>query len=158
MREPLFYEDFPVGRSFQLGPVEVTREQVISFATSFDPQPFHLDDGAAAATHFGRIAASGWHVCAMAMRMLCDAYLLDSASLGSPGVDALKWTAPVYPGDSLTGVMTVLESRVSKTKQHLGLLRTRTELFNQKGTLVLSLQGWAMMRRRLELKSASNSA
>jgi acyl dehydratase len=148
MRETFFHDDFPVGRSFPLGPTEVTREQVISFATSFDPQPFHLDDSAAAATHFGRIAASGWHVCAMAMRMMCDAYLLDSASLGSPGVDELKWTAPVYPGDSLSGAMTVLDSRVSKTKPHLGLLLTKTELFNQQGSKVMSLQGWAMMRRR----------
>ena len=80
----------------------VTREATLAFARDFDPQPFHLDDAAAAASLFGRLAASGWHTFAMAMRMMCDAYLLESSSLGSPGIDNLRWLKPVYPGDTLS--------------------------------------------------------
>ena len=92
-----FWEDFPVGQVREFGAYRVTREAVLAFAREFDPQPFHLDDAAAEASLFGRLAASGWHTCAMAMRMMCDAYLLESASLGSPGLEKLNWTRPVYP-------------------------------------------------------------
>ena len=95
----------------EFGAYLVTREAVLAFAREFDPQPFHLDDAAAEASLFGRLAASGWHTCAIAMRMMCDAYLLESASLGSPGLEKLSWTKPVYPGDTLHVRLEVLESR-----------------------------------------------
>ncbi len=95
-----FWEDFPVGQVREFGAYLATREAVIAFAREFDPQPFHLDDAAAEASLFGRLAASGWHTCAIAMRMMCDAYLLESASLGSPGLEKLSWKNPVYPGDT----------------------------------------------------------
>ena len=144
----LAFEDFPVGRVLEFGPHRVDRDEVIAFAGRFDPQPFHLDEAAAAATPFGRLAASGWHTASMTMRMLCDAYLLEAESLGSPGVDELKWPRPVYPGDTLRGRLTVLATRVSQSRPQMGLAQQRTEVFNQHGELVFSMLGWQMLRRR----------
>ena len=141
------FEDFPVGHVLAFGPHTVDRDEVIAFAARYDPQPFHLDEAAAAATPFGRLAASGWHTASMAMRMLCDAYLLEAASLGSPGVDELKWPRPVYPGDTLRGELTVLSARVSQSRPQMGLLHQRSEVFNQHGELVFSMRAWQMMGR-----------
>src|SRR5690606_33005107 len=91
----LYWEDFTVGRRFELGSHEVTREEVIEFAQRYDPQPFHIDEEAAGRSVFGGLIASGWHTASMVMRMMCDGYLLRSASLGSPGVDNLRWVKPV---------------------------------------------------------------
>ena len=143
-----WWEDFPVGRVREFGGLPVTRDAVIAFAHDFDPQPFHLDDAAAEASLFGRLAASGWHTCAMAMRMMCDAYLLEAASLGSPGVDQLRWLKPVYPGDTLHMRMEVLEARPMNSRPDVGLVRTRWEVINQAGDLVLTMEGWGMFRRR----------
>ena len=106
-----FWEDFPVGQVREFGAMLVTRDAVLDFAHKFDPQPFHVDDAAAERSLFGRLAASGWHTAAMAMRMMCDEYLLESASLGSPGLESLKWLKPVYPGDTLSVRLTTVEDR-----------------------------------------------
>src|SRR6476620_4343373 len=106
-----FWEDFPVGQVREFGAYLVTREAVLAFAAQFDPQPFHLDDAAAEASLFKRLAASGWHTCAMTMRLMCDGYLNDSAGLGSPGIENLRWLKPVYPGDTLRAWMEVVEAR-----------------------------------------------
>ena len=143
-----YWEDFPVGRSMALGSTPVTREAVLAFAGQFDPQPFHLDDAAAEASLFGKLSASGWHTCAMTMRLMCDAYLNDSASLGSPGIDELRWLRPVHPGDTLGAEMTVLESRVMKSKPHVGLVLSRWRVFNQEGLDVMTMQGWGMFALR----------
>ena len=90
----LYWEDFPVGAVFEFGGVTLTREAIVDFASRYDPQPFHLDDAAAEASLFGGLSASGWHTCALTMRMMCDAYLNRSASLGSPGIDELRWLKP----------------------------------------------------------------
>ena len=149
-RTPRWYwEDFAVGNVREFGAMPVTREGVLAFARDFDPQPFHLDDAAAEASLFGRLAASGWHTCAMAMRMLCDGLLLDSASLGSPGMDNLRWQAPVYPGDVLSLRSTVLAARPMASKPGVGLVQSKTEVMNQHGVVVLSMQGWGMYRRRV---------
>jgi acyl dehydratase len=143
-----YWEDFPVGNQRQVGPLEVHREAVLAFARDFDPQPFHLDDAAAEASLFGRLAASGWHTCAMTMRMMCDAYLLDSSSLGSPGLEQIKWHHPVFPGDLIRGTMTVLEARPMNSRPTVGLLRSRWEIVNQDGKTVLTMEGWGMFGRR----------
>ena len=143
-----YWEDFPIGQVSDLGEMPVTREAVIEFARQFDPQPFHLDDEAARGTLFGRLSASGWHTCAMAMRMMCDAYLLESASLGSPGIDNLRWPKPVFPGDVLRLRMEVLEARPMASKPHVGLVRSRWEVRNQHGEPVLTMEGWGMFGRR----------
>lgn len=142
------WEDFPVGSVRQFGALPVTREEVLAFARQFDPQPFHLDDAAAEASLFGKLSASGWHTCAMAMRMMCDGYLLNAESLGSPGIDKLKWHKPVYPGDTLSVRFTVLEARGMNSRPDVGLIRSLSEVLNQRGEIVQSMEGWGMFRRR----------
>jgi acyl dehydratase len=126
----------------------VTREAVLEFARQFDPQPFHVDDEAAKNSLFGGLCASGWHSCAMAMRMMCDGYLLESASLGSPGIDALRWLKPVFPGDTLHLRMEVQQARPMASKPDVGLVRSQWTMSNQHGEPVLTMEGWGMFRRR----------
>ncbi|MBN8491923.1 MAG: MaoC family dehydratase [Burkholderiales bacterium] len=148
-RSPRYYwDDLPVGTVLEFGAMPVTREAVLAFARDFDPQPFHLDDEAAAASLFGRLAASGWHTCAMAMRMMCDGYIQDSASLGSPGIDNLRWLKPVYPGDILSMRMEILAARPMASRPGVGLVQTRWEVFNQQRDKVLAMEGWGMYRIR----------
>ena len=130
------------------GALPVSRDAVLAFAQQFDPQPFHLDEEAAKGSLFGGLCASGWHTCAMAMRMMCDAYLLDTASLGSPGIDALRWLKPVFPGDTLRVHMEVQEARPMNSRPGVGLVRSAWTVFNQHGEPVLSMEGWGMFRRR----------
>jgi acyl dehydratase len=143
-----YWEDFPVGTVREFGAMEVTRENVLAFARQFDPQPFHVDDAAAEASLFGRLSASGWHTCAMTMRMMCDDYLLESSSLGSPGIDSLRWTKPVHPGDTLSTRMTVIESRPMASRPNVGLICSKWEVLNQNREIVLTMQGWGMYGRR----------
>lgn len=143
-----FWEDFKVGDSLAFGALPVTRDAVIAFARDFDPQPFHLDDAAAAESMFGKLAASGWHTCAMAMRIMCDGYLLESASLGSPGIDKLRWLKPVFPGDTLSVDLQVLESRPMASRPDVGLVRFAWSVLNQTPETVMTMEGWGMFRRR----------
>jgi len=143
-----YWEDFPAGSVREFGGRTVSREEILEFAGRYDPQPFHLDEAAAKASLFGGLCASGWHTCAMTMRMMCDAYLNDSASLGSPGLEQVRWTQPVYPGDTLHVCMTVLEARPMGSKPDVGLMRSRWSVRNQHGEPVLEMEGWGMMRRR----------
>ena len=143
-----FWEDFPVGQVRDFGATLVTREAIVEFAGRYDPQPFHLDETAARDSLFGGLCASGWHTCAMAMRMMCDEYLLESASLGSPGIENLRWTRPVFPGDTLSVRFNVLDARPMASKPDVGLVRSRWEVRNQTGETVLSMEGWGMFRRR----------
>ncbi len=148
-REPKhWWDDFAVGSQRGYGPMTVTRDAVLAFASSFDPQPFHMDDAAAEASLFKKLSASGWHTCAMTMRMMCDAYLLDSASLGAPGIENLKWHTPVYPGDVLSGTALITDARPMNSKPNVGLVRSHYDTRNQHGVSVLTMEGWAMLRRR----------
>jgi acyl dehydratase len=143
-----YWEDFPVDQVREFGALPVTRDAVLAFAGQFDPQPFHLDEAAAQASLFGKLSASGWHTCAMAMRMMCDAYLLESSSLGSPGIDSLRWTKPVFPGDTLSVRLTTVESRPMASRPTVGLVLSKWEVLNQHRELVLTMQGWGMFGRR----------
>lgn len=143
-----YWEDFPAGSVREFGSQHVTREAVLAFAHEFDPQPFHLDDEAAEASLFGRLSASGWHTCAMMMRMTVDEYLRNSSSLGSPGVESLRWLKPVFPGDTLSVRLEVLEARPMTSKPGVGLTRSRWEVLNQRREIVLSMEGWGMFMRR----------
>jgi len=145
-----WFQDFPVGREIALGPLTLTRESVVAFARDFDPQPFHLDDAAAEASLFGALSASGWHTCALVNRMLCDAFILQSAGLGSPGIDNIKWIKPVYPGDVLSGRTVVLDARLMKSRAGVGLVHFRTEIANQNSEPVLTMEAWIMLRARAE--------
>ena len=143
-----YWEDFSVGSERDCGEHTLTKEEIVRFAGEFDPQPFHVDEEAAKAGLFGGLAASGWHTCALLMRMMCDAYLLDSTSLGSPGIDALRWLKPVLVGDTLRARMRVLEARPMASKPGLGLVRSRWEVRNQRQEPVLTMEGWNIFRRR----------
>jgi acyl dehydratase len=143
-----YWEDFKVGEVHQLGEKRVDKDAIIAFAKQFDPQPFHVDEAAAKASMYGGLIASGWHTVALVMRMMCDSYMLDSASLGSPGIDNLKWLKPVRPGDTLHGQRTTLEVRASASRPEMGLVKTRWEVFNQNGEPVMTMEGYGMFRRR----------
>ena len=135
-----YYEDIEVGSRSAFGRYKVTREEVMEFAGKYDPQPFHLDDEAAAQTHFGRLSASGWHTCAMTMAMLVGNMKGEkSAGLGSPGVDQLRWKKPVYPGDTLRCESEVIEKRRSASRPEMGIFKTRTQTFNQNDEVVLDM-------------------
>lgn len=142
------YEDLTEGAEIELGPYHVTAEEIIEFAREFDPQPFHLDEAAGKASILGGLAASGWHTTAMFMRMLCDAFLLDSTSQGAPGVEFGRWKRPVLAGDTLTGKSTVIERRVSRSKPDLGFVTTRHAIVNQRGELVAEFQNVGMFSLR----------
>ena len=111
-----FWEDLPVGTTLDIGSTTVDRDEVIAFASKYDPQPFHLDEAAAAKSMFGKLSASGWHTCAMAMGLMVRGFLHESSSLGSPGLEKVSWLTPVYPGDTLTLKQTILESRPMKSR------------------------------------------
>ena len=143
-----YWEDFHAGQVREFGAMQVTREAVLAFAAQFDPQPFHLDDAAAARSLFGKLSASGWHTCAMAMRMMCDEYLLESSSLGSPGMDNLRWSKPVHPGDTLSVRLTTLETRPMASRPTVGLMLSQWEVLNQRREVVMTMQGWGMFGRR----------
>jgi acyl dehydratase len=143
-----YVEDFPVGVRREIGSRTVDEAEVIRFAKEFDPQPFHIDKEAAAAGFYGGIIASGWHTCSMTMRLMVDGYLSDSAALGSPGIDELRWLRPVRPGDTLTVYSTVAGVKVSTTKPDRAVMTTKTEVENQNGEIVLTMLGKTMMKRR----------
>jgi len=134
-----YFEDIAVGAKSRFGRYEVTREEVIAFAAKYDPQPFHLSDEAAAATHFGRLSASGWQTCAMTMSMVVENLKAhNQAGLGSPGVDELRWLKPVYPGDVLRCETEVIDKRPSQSRPEMGSYRSRMTVLNQDDVAVMS--------------------
>ena len=135
-----YFEDIPVGQKQAFGSYRVTREEVMEFAGKYDPQSFHLDNEAAAKTHFGRLSASGWHTCAMTMAMLVENLNnRRQAGLGSPGVDELRWLTPVYPGDTLRVETEVFDKRRSASRREMGIFKSRVTVFNQDDRAVLSM-------------------
>ncbi|MBX9631199.1 MAG: MaoC family dehydratase [Burkholderiales bacterium] len=148
MSAKIYWEDFKVGEVSEMGRRTVTKGEVIEFAQQFDPQSFHVDEAAAQHSMYGGLIASGWHTVAMVMRMMCDNYLLDSASLGSPGVDHVKWLKPVRPGDTIRAMRTVLESRRSASKPDVGIVKTLWEVFNQHDERVMTMEGYGMFKVR----------
>ncbi len=145
----IYFEDIEVGSTASFGHYTVTREEVIEFASRYDPQPFHLDDAAAAKTHFGRLSASGWHTCAMTMAMMVKNFKQEElASLGSPGIDELRWLKPVYPGDTLRVEAEITEKRRSATRPEMGITKSRQTVFNQHNEPVLSMISNGLIRVR----------
>ena len=145
----LHWEDFIVGSVAEYGPRLVTREEIIAFAAEFDPQPMHMDEDFARTTMLGGLAASGWHTCAIGMRLIADGFILDAASMGSPGVDEVRWLKPVRPGDALTLRRTILDARPLKSRPEWGLVKFRFELFNQAGELMMTQENVNFFGRRL---------
>jgi acyl dehydratase len=145
----IYFEDMHIGAERVFGHYDVTREEVLEFARKYDPQPFHLSDEEAAKTHFGRLAASGWHTCAMTMAVIARAVVDDKqAGLGSPGVDELRWLKPVYPGDRITVTGTIVDKTPSRSKPEIGSVRTETTVTNQDDVPVMRFTSIVLMRRR----------
>jgi acyl dehydratase len=145
----IYFEDLIVGAEREFGSYDVTRDEVIEFAEKYDPQPFHLSDEAAAKTHFGRLAASGWHTAAMTMAVIARRVVNEEqAGLGSPGIDELRWKKPVYPGDTLHVRGKVVEKTPSRSRPEMGSFRTETIVTNQNGEVVMTFQSIVLIRRR----------
>ena len=143
-----FFEDFRAGDVLALGEREMTRDEIVAFAADWDPQPMHLDDAGGAASLLGGLAASGWHSACVLMRLFADNLLAGSASLGSPGIETLKWLKPVHAGDRLTATVTILDTRASASRPRMGLIRGRFDVVNQTGARVMMMQTTLMMGRR----------
>ncbi|WP_298381717.1 MaoC family dehydratase [Ferrimicrobium sp.] len=143
-----FFEDYPVGLSDKFGPIDIEQDEMIAFAKQWDPQPFHIDADAARSSIYGEIIASGWYTCAIAMRELVNHFLSPASSLGSPGLDTLRWLAPVHAGDRLWLRCEVIEARASRSKPDRGILKTRIELLPDGGDPVLSMVAGNFVLRR----------
>lgn len=143
-----YFEDIRPGDVVELGSYEVTRNEIVEFAEKYDPQPFHVDDEAARESPFGGLIASGWHSAAIFMRLYVDAVLKNSASMGSPGVEELRWLYPVRPGDVLTGRSHVIATSPSSTRPDRGTVISQTEIVNQDGQVVMTLRARGFFRRR----------
>lgn len=144
----LYLDDLAPGQEYTLGPRMLDEDAIVAFAAEYDPQPFHVDAAAAAQSIYGGLIASGWQTCAIYMRMLCDGFLYRVHGMGSPGVDELRWLAPVRPGDTLTGTLRIESVRPSQSKPDRGIITTAGELRNQNGDVVLTLKAPLMVRRR----------
>jgi acyl dehydratase len=143
--EEWYFEDYVPGSVYEFGSIVVEEEEIIDFATRYDPQVFHTNPDAAQKTIFGGLVASGWHTAAIAMRLLVDHYISHVACLGSPGADELRWLKPVRPGDELSIRVTVLETRRSRSKPDQGIVRSFVEVMNQNREVVMTRKAVGMM-------------
>jgi acyl dehydratase len=143
-----YWEDFQVGERAELGRHTFTEEEIVDFGRHYDPQPFHIDVEQAKRSAFGGLIASGWQTCAIGMRLMVEGYIRQTLSLGSPGIDNIRWLKPVRPGDTIAYRRVVLESRASTTRKGVGLVKHRWEAVNQRGELVLTMEGWGMFGRK----------
>ncbi|HEY1292748.1 MAG TPA: MaoC family dehydratase [Chloroflexota bacterium] len=144
----LYFEDFPEGYTLDVGTFSLSAEEMVDFARRYDPQPMHADPEAARASIYGGLIASGWHTVASYMRLLVDSVIGQSASMGSPGVDNVRWLKPVRPDQTLRGRFTVLESRASNSRPDWGIVRSRGEVLAQDGEVVMSLEAVNFFARR----------
>jgi len=148
MRKQWYFDDFVVGQEIELGERTVSEDEIIAFATQFDPQPFHIDKEAAAQSIYGGVIASGWHTCAMMMRVVLDGMGCEEASMGSPGLDGVRWLLPVRAGDTLKVRYLTREVKASTSKPDRGIVKSTWVATNQKGEDVCTIDGMAMFRRR----------
>ena len=149
MASPAYFEDFESGMSYEFGEYYVTEEEILQFATMYDPQPFHLSDEEGKKTLFGGLCASGWHTCSMAMSMIVGNMPKgDTGTLGSPGIDELRWHKPVFPGDTLRMKTTILDKKESRSRPEMGSLFMLNEMFNQNDDLVMSNKSIVLFRKR----------
>lgn len=145
-----YFEDFPVGMVMTHQGPTLSEEAIIDFASRYDPQSFHVDKAAAEQSIYGGLIASGWHTMVTTMRMMCDCYLLDSVSLGSPGVDEVRWRQPVRPGDTLKLELEVTDARRSRSKPDRGVVHYGAQVFNQHAQVVMTFKGMGMFKTREE--------
>src|SRR5450755_2943137 len=144
----LHWEDFEPGAVAVYGPRLVTREEIVAFAAEFDPQPMHLDEMAASATLLGGLGASGWHSCCLLMRMISDGFILDSSSMGAPGIEEVRWLAPLRPGTNIRVRTTVLDARASKSRPEMGLEKMNFEVLDDANAVLMTQITTFMLGRR----------
>ena len=143
-----YYEDYDVGEVIAADGVSITESDILDFAFRYDPQPFHLDRTAAEASIYGGLIASGWQTGLLGFRMLLKAGLLGKGSMGSPGLDELRWYLPVRPGDTLYGKASIEDKRISQSKPDRGIVKMKYWVENQKGEMVMSFFGNQLVRKR----------
>jgi acyl dehydratase len=145
---PRYWDDYEIGQKFELGSTTFTADEIVGFARQFDPQSFHIDEAAARQSMFGGLIASGWHVVSRLMRLFVDNYIDHRTTLGSPGVDEIRWLKPVRPGDTLTAWVECAGKVPSKSRPEMGIVHEHWRATNQKGELVMTAKGINMVRRR----------
>lgn len=143
-----YWEDFVKGQTFECGPITISESQIIDFASQYDPQRFHVNKEAAEETQFKGLIASGWQTAAFMMRMVCDSFMVNSSSVGSPGIESLKWIKPIRPGDTLKTIVEILETRPLNSKPHLGMILSRWSCYNQNNELTTTIEAWNMFEKR----------
>lgn len=144
----IYYEDLEIGQKIKLGSISISKNEIISFAEKFDPQPFHTNEIKAKESIFGGLCASGWHTCSLFMRILYDGFLINSAALGSPGMDAIRWLKPLRPGETITGIGEVIKKTPSKSRPEIGSLIINYEVFNKNNELIMTLIGISIFKKK----------
>jgi len=143
-----YWEDFVKGQTIECGSLTISESQIIDFASQYDPQRFHVNKEAAEVTQFKGLIASGWQTAAFMMRMVCDSFMVSSSSVGSPGIESLKWIKPIRPGDTLKTMVEILETRPLNSKPHLGMILSRWSCYNQHNELTTTIEAWNMFEKR----------
>jgi acyl dehydratase len=144
----LHWEDFKPDAVAIYGPRLVTREEIVAFAAEFDPQPMHLDEAAASATLLGGLGASGWQICCLLMRMIADGFVLDSSSMGAPGIDEVRWLKPLRPGTQIRVRATVLDTRASNSRPAMGFVKFQYEVLDDQDAVLTTMVSSMMLVRR----------
>ena len=147
-KDLIYYEDLEIGQKIKLGSISISKNEIISFAEKFDPQPFHTNEIKAKESIFGGLCASGWHTCSLFMRILYDGFLINSAALGSPGMDAIRWLQPLRPGETITGIGEVIKKTPSKSRPEIGSLIINYEVFNKNNELIMTLIGISIFKKK----------
>jgi acyl dehydratase len=144
----LYFEDLNIGQKILIGPISVTEVEIIEFAKKFDPQPFHIDAKKAKDSLFGGLCASGWHTCSLYMRMLYDGLLINLASLGSPGMNEIRWIKPLFPNETIKGELDIIRKTPSKSKPYIGSIVIDSKVFNSKKELIMTMQSISIVKKR----------
>ena len=144
----IYYEDLEIGQKIKLGSINVSKKEIITFAEKFDPQPFHTNEIKAKESIFGGLCASGWHTCSLFMRILYDGFLINSAALGSPGMNEIRWLKPLRPGETITGIGEVIKKTPSKSRPEIGSLIINYEVFNKNNELIMTLIGISIFKKK----------
>jgi len=146
----IYFEDLYIGQKISIGPIYVTKKDIIDFAKKFDPQPFHIDEEKAKNSLFGGLCASGWHTCALYMRMLYDSFLIDLASLGSPGMNEIRWIKPLFPEQEISGKLTLITKNHSKSNPSIGSVIFNSQIYNNKKELIMTMESISIIKKNIE--------
>lgn len=149
MKKMMYFEDLSIGQKIEIGPISISEQEIIEFAKKFDPQPFHIDVEKAKDSLFGGLCASGWHTCSLYMRMLYDGLLINLASLGSPGMNQIRWIKPLFPNETIKGELEILSKTPSRSKPNIGSMIINSRVFNSNNELIMTLESISIVKRRV---------